>query len=546
MKIRLFIIIGLVVVLAGLIIGGMIWKQKAGPSEGLQSAPEGGADEAVKTVEIETGWNAIVTDAVTLSSSKVKQKKGEISISLGKHPVLIEKKGEEIFSSGLNEQFGFFIVEGFYDSEYFSFVSQANAGVVNLGHVFAWDRIEPEAGNYDFSRADEIMNAANSAGIKIIPIISPVRGMPGSQQISCGGYKCYVSTELPSGSDLEAFGNMCYELAKRYKQVEYWMLMNEPNTMAMKYDTKQYADMLKKFAEKIREANPNAKIMAGAAVLNADRDNSGLQLPKFFQEVFSYYNKVDAFEYHYYDSAYSGDKTSYKNISEITAKIKSQLSSYGINVPIFLETAHCCLKEGSERPEAVPGKCKGLAVSEEDEAIDLVRRYTTSFVSGIDKIIWIVLRDGDNGPIYATSKNGLINEQGKKEKSFYTYQLLAKKLKGFSSVKKVSENPYIYEFIVEGKEIYVAWQDDGGTTPLSSTSGTGGATPGPGTGTGGLPGVGKCGDGVCDEVERQTGRCPKDCGGTYGGTLPGAGKCGDGVCDEVEKAHPELCPEDCQ
>jgi hypothetical protein len=80
----------------------------------------------------------------------------------------------------------------------------------------------------------------------------------------------------------------------------------------------------------------------------------------------------------------------------------------------------------------------------------------------------------------------------------------------------------------------------------------------------------RCGDGICDEVERaDPSLCPQDCQPTA--TLPPklpsptpapstptpipptakpdvtkpTGKCGDGICDEAERADPKRCPQDC-
>ncbi len=48
-------------------------------------------------------------------------------------------------------------------------------------------------------------------------------------------------------------------------------------------------------------------------------------------------------------------------------------------------------------------------------------------------------------------------------------------------------------------------------------------------------------DEVINAVYEQNGRPPVS-GNGYG---PGNQKCGDGVCDQVERAHPDLCPQDC-
>ena len=52
----------------------------------------------------------------------------------------------------------------------------------------------------------------------------------------------------------------------------------------------------------------------------------------------------------------------------------------------------------------------------------------------------------------------------------------------------------------------------------------------------------------CLKGGEQASECESKCGASKqsptGGTTQG--KCGDGVCDTVEKANPNLCPEDCK
>jgi hypothetical protein len=79
---------------------------------------------------------------------------------------------------------------------------------------------------------------------------------------------------------------------------------------------------------------------------------------------------------------------------------------------------------------------------------------------------------------------------------------------------------------------------------------------------------GQCGDGVCDEAEKaDPDLCPQDCPTAAPAvtqppppptsppptSMPPtdtppprpAGKCGDGICDELEQQDPDLCPQDC-
>ncbi len=82
--------------------------------------------------------------------------------------------------------------------------------------------------------------------------------------------------------------------------------------------------------------------------------------------------------------------------------------------------------------------------------------------------------------------------------------------------------------------------------------------------------AGECGDGVCDQAETENPNlCPQDCAATASPTEPPStpppptpapvpatptpslpteqppGRCGDGVCDEMEEQNPQLCPQDC-
>ena len=75
---------------------------------------------------------------------------------------------------------------------------------------------------------------------------------------------------------------------------------------------------------------------------------------------------------------------------------------------------------------------------------------------------------------------------------------------------------------------------------------------------------GHCGDGVCDGPEN-AGNCPADCPAAVPETpteapslptptrpapepqaSPPADRCGDGICDEHERNNPQLCPQDCE
>jgi hypothetical protein len=122
------------------------------------------------------------------------------------------------------------------------------------------------------------------------------------------------------------------------------------------------------------------------------------------------------------------------------------------------------------------GKPKYLPFqSEEQQALDLIKRYVYSIALGIKKIFWAWgLMEGfkhDNGYFDHT---GLIydgefgDDMGRnvKKLAYYTYKLMVNKLEG-SNWNKIEtiingiDNIYAYKFIKKntGKSIYVLWWD---------------------------------------------------------------------------------------
>jgi hypothetical protein len=64
---------------------------------------------------------------------------------------------------------------------------------------------------------------------------------------------------------------------------------------------------------------------------------------------------------------------------------------------------------------------------------------------------------------------------------------------------------------------------------------------------------GECGDGICNEIEKNNNLCPEDCNYSVNNNdntkleqQALLNKCGGGVCDEKEITNPELCPKDCE
>ena len=131
-----------------------------------------------------------------------------------------------------------------------------------------WGLCEQEKGTYDFINpetdvpehqgwnVDRAVSLLRERNIEIFPTL-------------CYGNELYDDNLGPHSEEAqEAFANYCYAAAKRYKDsIFYWEIWNEPNLdnfWPPKPNPEDYANLVKKAAKRIREANPQARIAAGA------------------------------------------------------------------------------------------------------------------------------------------------------------------------------------------------------------------------------------------------------------------------------------------
>ncbi|MEM3165438.1 MAG: hypothetical protein QXO51_08445, partial [Halobacteria archaeon] len=207
---------------------------------------------------------------------------------------------------------------------------------------------------------------------------------------------------------------------------------------------------------------------------------------------------------------------------------------------------------GSPPSSPSSSQSSGSTQSEEQQAAWYVQRYATGFANGATlftpDVMGVSSDKGAGGVgtgslVYRDSPGSQVGAR----LLFYVHKILAAKIGQFTAAEELDKGQV--KFTVAGRPVYILW-DPSQVTTSSGTSGPGQ--------TGSTTTGGKCGDGTCDSIEKQTGGCPVDCGGTTakaaascetaGSTkrslsLQG-GKCGDGTCDSIEK-QTGGCPVDC-
>ncbi|GHV28898.1 hypothetical protein AGMMS4952_13660 [Spirochaetia bacterium] len=131
-------------------------------------------------------------------------------------------------------------------------------GIVWVRNTFRWRSIEPEKGVWDFSRYDRVVEDNINSGRKMLIVLGFDTGWVHKN----GKPQDYISPE-----ELPYFLGYVEQVVTRYKgKVDAWEIWNEPNVSVRfwKGPAKDFYALSKAAAQKIRECDPGAKIIAGS------------------------------------------------------------------------------------------------------------------------------------------------------------------------------------------------------------------------------------------------------------------------------------------
>jgi hypothetical protein len=119
-----------------------------------------------------------------------------------------------------------------------------------------WNNIENKKGIFNFSGFDEAIDMANNEGIKIIGIL----GYETNWLFPEGKSKKYISPE-----NIPHFLRYVEETVRHFQgRIDVWQIWNEPNHIFWKGPNKDFYELSRLTAEKIKETDPSAYIIGGA------------------------------------------------------------------------------------------------------------------------------------------------------------------------------------------------------------------------------------------------------------------------------------------
>lgn len=172
------------------------------------------------------------------------------------------------------------------------------AGMNYIRGDFSWTRLEKGSkGNYDYTALDYIMSELKKRDMGLIAIL-------------CYSNTLYAPRDKAGIADnetLEAFLQYVRTVVKRYPEIKYFEIWNEPNNNGFWYplaNPNDYANFVKAVSRAIKETRPDAYVVGGAI----DISKNG---PGWSREIFDYgiYPYIDAFSTHpYYHTALNDAK----------------------------------------------------------------------------------------------------------------------------------------------------------------------------------------------------------------------------------------------
>ncbi len=285
---------------------------------------------------------------------------------------------------------------------------------------YRWDR-----------RLDRAISRNASSGIGTLLIFSPYN-LRAKMPNNLNNWKAFVTHVVKRYSD------------KRYGPVLYYALLNEPAARAYWNDSSDnYALLLKATYESLKEANPSATMVLGSipveiVVNQPSRGDFFSRMLRYEYEdgsrVDDYFDVVDV---HIYDEP----ATFKKYIDRVNGWLSRPKPM------IMTETA------GTSNPEYGANPAK--------QASDLIKRFVTAFALGIKTVCWQPFNDHEPLNVGGTKRfnqHGLLDTELKPKPSYYTFQLMVNKLKGFNTVQRLGDGMYKFGF-TNKKPVYVLWSE---------------------------------------------------------------------------------------
>jgi hypothetical protein len=155
----------------------------------------------------------------------------------------------------------------------------------HVKQIFAWSDIEKKQGEWDFFRADQIVDEVEAKGLKLIVRLTdtPDWALPDSEEA-----EDFIDAPPEDYAD---FATYCGMLAERYKgRITAYQVWNEPN-LSREWGNRppnaaEYVELLKGCSNAIREADPEAIIISAGLAPTGTNDTTAMPDDLYLQAMY--------------------------------------------------------------------------------------------------------------------------------------------------------------------------------------------------------------------------------------------------------------------
>jgi hypothetical protein len=157
----------------------------------------------------------------------------------------------------------------------------------HVKQIFAWEDIEKRRGEWDFFRADQIVDEIESKGLKLVVRLSE---SPNWSHPSLGDDDTGNFIDAPP-DDYADFATYCGTVAARYEgRIAAYQVWNEPN-LGREWggevpDAAEYTALLRACSEAIHAADPDAIIISAGLAPTGTHDDSAQRDDLYFQAMY--------------------------------------------------------------------------------------------------------------------------------------------------------------------------------------------------------------------------------------------------------------------
>lgn len=322
----------------------------------------------------------------------------------------------------------------------------AAAGFRFVRMDFAWEGTEREPGKYDWSAYDELTANLEKRGLRALYILDYSNRLYEKQvtlkdRRTGKEFQAIAAPQNPES--VAAFARWAAAAVKHYRGRQIiWEVWNEPNIHFWKPepDVRQYTALLLATGKAIRDADPDATLIAPAS--------SGFPWP-FFEELLKagVLEYLDAVSVHPYRDYRKGPETAAEDYQKLRDLIARFAPAEKKNLPIVSgEWGYSTHTKG---------------VSLDVQAAFLVRQQLSNLWQGIPLSIWYDWKNDGEDANELEHNFGTVDPDLRPKPSYLAVQTMTRQLDGFRVVRRIptpSENDYV--LLCEdktGNRKYAAW-----------------------------------------------------------------------------------------